>query len=322
MKFDELREFIVNKMKMNHIYQPLLILTLLDSGDVATLRQLAIEFVGRDEAQIDDYKKRIVSFPIRDLKNHEVIDRTGELVQLKLSNITLRQRAELKMLCESKIQEFIINRDLNTWDNKLMDNSELDDNLRERIILESNGRCSMCGKIEEEDRLEIDHIIPILRGGRTSYENLQVLCKKCNTAKVDCQSTDYRSLVSDIDNDCLFCIIKKDNILFEDNLAYVVEDKNPVTPGHSLIIPKRHFDNYFEISKDENNSVLDLLKIRKKQLTEEDSTISGFNVGINSGRVAGQTISHCHIHLIPRRTGDVDDATGGVRGVIPGRQKY
>jgi ATP adenylyltransferase len=125
------------------------------------------------------------------------------------------------------------------------------------------------------------------------------------------------------DDTCIFCQYRKKGEGLEGNeFAFAKLDKYPVTEGHTLIIPNRHLKDFFEITKVERNAVFDLIHIRKKQLREKDSSIEGFNIGINSGTVAGQTILHCHIHLIPRRKGDMDDPRGGVRGVIPSKMKY
>ena len=88
------------------------------------------------------------------------------------------------------------------------------------------------------------------------------------------------------------------------------------------MIPKRHVADYFGLFQPELNSANRLLQKIKKQLLAEDQTISGFNIGTNAGEAAGQTIFHCHIHLIPRRDGDAENPRGGVRGVIPGKQSY
>ena len=88
------------------------------------------------------------------------------------------------------------------------------------------------------------------------------------------------------------------------------------------IISNRHIDDYFKLTSEELNELNQLLKEQKEKLKLIDSTISGYNVGVNIGKDAGQSIMHCHIHLIPRRKGDVDDPKGGVRGVIPSKQKY
>jgi diadenosine tetraphosphate (Ap4A) HIT family hydrolase len=113
-----------------------------------------------------------------------------------------------------------------------------------------------------------------------------------------------------------------DRAVEENELALAFLDGYPVTEGHTLIIPKRHVADYFDLFQPELNAIQQLLQSRQKALTEADPTIEGFNVGVNAGQVAGQTVFHCHIHLMPRRLGDMDDPKGGVRGVIPAKQKY
>ena len=110
--------------------------------------------------------------------------------------------------------------------------------------------------------------------------------------------------------------------MLENEYAYAVLDGFPVSEGHTLIIPKRHFLDYFKITEKEYVAVHELIRVRRKQLLENDETIQGFNVGANSGEVAGQTIWHCHIHLIPRRKRDTPNPRGGVRGVIPDKMNY
>jgi len=123
-------------------------------------------------------------------------------------------------------------------------------------------------------------------------------------------------------NPCLFCTIKKKDIIEENESAYGTFDSYPVSSQHCLIVPKRHVKDYFELSKDEVTGCDQLIKKIKNQVEKNDKTVKGFNIGINSGKVAGQSIMHCHIHLIPRREGDVENPQGGVRGVIPSKQHY
>jgi len=123
-------------------------------------------------------------------------------------------------------------------------------------------------------------------------------------------------------SDCLFCFMPKERIISENELVYAIRDKYPVTPLHSLIIPKRHVVDYFSLTKDELLSCDVLLKEVKDSIQSDDELVEGFNIGINSGEVAGQTIFHCHIHLIPRRSGDVENPRGGVRHLIPGKGDY
>ena len=91
---------------------------------------------------------------------------------------------------------------------------------------------------------------------------------------------------------------------------------------HSLVVPKRCIENYFELDEKEILACNDLIKKLKKKIMKEDKSVEGFNIGTNAGKVAGQSIFHCHIHVIPRRKGDVDNPQGGVRSVIPSKQHY
>ncbi len=101
-----------------------------------------------------------------------------------------------------------------------------------------------------------------------------------------------------------------------------IKDAYPVTKGHLLVIPKRHAPEYFDLSENERRDVDRLLKYLKQKMCEKDPFITGYNIGVNNGESAGQTIFHVHFHLIPRRNGDTENPRGGVRGVIPGRRNY
>ena len=121
---------------------------------------------------------------------------------------------------------------------------------------------------------------------------------------------------------CFFCNLENNKKIIDGKLAFVIKDDFPVTKHHSLIIPKRHFESFFDVTDNELLEINELLKIRKTQISGEDSTVQGFNVGINIGLVAGQSIFHLHVHLIPRRKGDVISPKGGVRGIIPKKRSY
>jgi ATP adenylyltransferase len=121
---------------------------------------------------------------------------------------------------------------------------------------------------------------------------------------------------------CIFCEIPSHRIIESNRLGYVIRDMYPVTELHSLIIPRRHVVSYFDLSQSELKAITELLKRTRASIMQKDSSVEGFNVGVNDGEVSGQTIPHCHIHLIPRRKGDVRKPRGGVRHTIPGRGEY
>ena len=122
--------------------------------------------------------------------------------------------------------------------------------------------------------------------------------------------------------ECPFCHLPNDRILFENNLAIAFRDAFPIAEGHLLVIPKRHIESWFELKSDERESCHELILNGKKAIKNEDSSVSGFNLGVNDGLSEGQTILHAHLHLIPRRHGDVENPRGGVRHVIPGKGYY
>ena len=126
----------------------------------------------------------------------------------------------------------------------------------------------------------------------------------------------------DLNNPCLFCNIKESDLTEENTLAYASYDSYPVSDLHCLIIPKRHVKDYFYLSDNEVIACNNLIKQIKEEILLKDPTVKGFNIGTNSGAIAGQSILHCHIHLIPRREGDVENPPGGVRSVIPLKQHY
>ena len=128
--------------------------------------------------------------------------------------------------------------------------------------------------------------------------------------------------MKDPNNPCIFCKIRKDELQFENQLAYSSIDSYPVSEFHSLIVPKRHVETYFELTNEEIQACNELILKTKEKILQEDTSVKGFNIGTNAGKVAGQSIMHCHIHLIPRRAGDVKNPQGGVRSVISSRQHY
>tara|TARA_B100001093_G_C26688085_1_gene953559 strand:- start:329 stop:727 length:399 start_codon:yes stop_codon:yes gene_type:complete len=128
--------------------------------------------------------------------------------------------------------------------------------------------------------------------------------------------------MKDPNNPCLFCNIKQSGLVNENILAYSSYDTYPVSDLHCLIIPKRHVQDYFELNNDEIIACNELIKKTKEEILLKDPSVKGFNIGTNIGKIAGQSVMHCHIHLIPRRGGDVDNPQGGVRSVIPSKQHY
>ena len=128
--------------------------------------------------------------------------------------------------------------------------------------------------------------------------------------------------MKDPNNPCLFCNVKKSGYTKDNQLAYASYDTYPVSKLHCLIIPKRHIKDYFDLTEEELLACNHLIKNMKDEILKKDPTVEGFNIGTNAGKVSGQSIFHCHFHLIPRRKNDVKNPQGGVRSVIPNKQHY
>jgi ATP adenylyltransferase len=324
MTFDDLIDFLENRMSMSHIYQPLLIRALVDSDGTSTLRQLAQSFLLQDESQLLFYEKCIRQMPLKILKKHGVVDHQRDLVSLTTGKLDMQQRAAIKMLCETRLQEFVKKRGFSIWDYRLLELDPVPDDLRYRALKESGGRCALCGATSKDTPLDVDHIIPRSRGGKNVPENLQVLCAKCNRTKGNKDETDFRGEPTpEKDKSCLFCSVDvSKRIIAENGTVFAIEDQYPVTPNHSLVIPLRHTPDYFSMTSTERQDAENLLRMLRNRIGQSAASVQGFNVGINCGDVAGQTVPHAHIHLILRRRGDVENPRGGVRGVIPERMSY
>ena len=128
--------------------------------------------------------------------------------------------------------------------------------------------------------------------------------------------------MKDPNNPCLFCNTRESGFTLQNELAYASYDTYPVSKHHCLIIPKRHIKDFFELTDKELLACNDLIKKVKDEIKKKDPNINGFNLGTNIGKASGQSILHCHFHLIPRRLGDVENPQGGVRSVIPNKQHY
>lgn len=324
MTFEHLIDFLTNKMKMSHIYQPLLVRSLVDAGGSATLRQLATHFLSQDESQLLYYEKRIKEMPLKVLSKHGIVDKDREFIHLNVQSLTLQQKAQIRCICEQKLQEYVQKKGLGIWDYRLLETDPVPDNLRYLVLASSDGRCALCGATKKESPLDVDHIIPRSRGGKNELTNLQVLCAKCNRTKGNKDTRDFRGPIPEEKADgCIFCAEDiKDRIVIENGPVYAIHDNYPVTPGHTLVIPKRHTADYFTLSSTERQCAEELLHYLKNDIGMKDKTVSGFNVGMNCGEDAGQTVMHAHIHLIPRRKGDVEKPRGGIRHLIPDRGAY
>ena len=326
MNFPDLKHFLIKRMRMSHIYQPVMLMTLLKEGGVASIETLSKKLLIEDKSQQEYYGNITRNMVGRVLNNHGIVQKDGEIFKLRnYETYTEDQRIELIQICQEKLNEYIEKRGKRIFEHRRKSAGYISGSIRYNVLKDAKFRCALCGVSADTKALEVDHIMPRNKGGSDDISNLQALCYSCNAMKRDKDSTEFRKVKESYEvreEGCLFCEIQKERILDEDNLFYVIRDGFPVTDLHTLVIPKRHVETYFDLYQPELNSCNRMIQKFKQQIEKEDVSVKGFNIGINNGEVSGQTIFHCHIHLIPRREGDVKNPRGGVRGVIPNKQEY
>ena len=326
MDFLALYDFIQNKMRMSHIYQPVMLITLLEHGGKASVRDIASSICSHDESQLEYYELITKNMVGKVLRNRNIVVKEKDAFGLPgFNNLSNDQILELKNLLIKKLEDFKIKRGHRVWQHRRISTGYIPGSVRYEVLKRAKFRCELCGISADDKALEVDHIIPRNKGGSDDPSNFQSLCYSCNAMKRDTDDTDFRGVADSYkhrQDDCPFCTGIDKRVCAENELCFGVEDKYPVTMGHMLVIPKRHVPDYFTLGQAELNCLHSLMSSLKAKALGIDSSIRGFNVGVNCGETAGQTVMHCHVHLIPRRSGDVEKPEGGVRHIIPGKGFY
>lgn len=326
MTYGRLADFVQNRMRMSHVYQPVMLITLLRGGGKRSITEIARSILAHDESQVEYYEDVTKNMVGRVLRNHGIVEKRDDGYYLiGYDDLEDEQVEHLIELCEAKLDEYKKKRGKHIWQHRKASAGYISGTLRYEVLKRARFRCELCGVSADVRALEVDHIVPRSRGGTDDPDNLQALCYRCNAMKRDRDDTDFRGVGESYgrrEQGCPFCEMPKDQIVGETELAYAVRDAFPVTQLHTLVIPKRHVHSYFELGRPELNACHRLLEQEKKVIEQADPRVDGFNLGVNDREVAGQTVFHCHLHLIPRRKGDVKDPTGGVRNVIPGKGVY
>ena len=327
MKYLELYDFIKNRMRMSHIYQPVMIMTLLKNKGKCSAEKIARMLLSFDQSQIEYYINVTKNMVGRVLTNHSIVRKhDNDYVLENFINYSKDETESLIDLCNRRLDEYIKKRGEKIWTHRKLSSGYISGTIRYEILKRAKFHCELCGVSADIKALEVDHIIPRNHGGSDDLSNLQALCYSCNAMKRDRDKTDFRQIresYGKLKKDCIFCnYLKKKNFELENELAYAIFDKYPVSSFHTLVIPKRHVETYFDLGQAEINATTNLLNLMRDKILYLDDKVSGFNIGVNNGHSSGQTIDHCHIHLIPRRKGDVEKPRGGVRHVIPGKGFY
>lgn len=314
-----LKEFLLIKMKMSGIYQPLIIKHLLQGNGKASLKEIAQDLATNDQDIIDDFIERLKIHPRTVLKKHGVATISGNeyVLSMELGD----SKEALIKLCDDRIRQFLetggtVSGKPAGW------------GLKRIFLITQKPFCELCGARPSQNAqvvLDIDHIKPSSKGGSDDIENLQVLCSKCNRAKGNNllpSASHVHQKYLNHKNECVFCSLESERVIYQDEYVKVFKDAYPVTKDHTLIVPVRHIETALELTPTEISLIFQKAKEVSELLEIEDGSIKGFNLGFNVGEVAGQTVGHAHFHIIPRRIGDVEDPVGGIRNIFPGKGNY
>lgn len=311
---------------MSHVYQPVMLMELLRSDGSAPVETIAEALAASDRSQIDYYVQIVKRMPGPVLSRHGVVERDGGDYRLVgFGDLSHPEIGTLIELCERRLDEYVERRGNQIWQHRSRTSGYVSGSLHYEVLKAARGRCELCGVSGEERALDVDHIVPRSRGGTDDLSNLQALCYRCNQVKGNRDDTDFRAssaIYDERDADCVFCTDLDGRIVHENELAVVTRDAYPVTNHHSLVLPKRHVVSHGDLTRPESIAVDQLVQRTRQGILELDPTVSAFNLGVNDGVDAGQTVMHAHLHVIPRRHGDTAKPAGGVRVVFPEKRDY
>ncbi len=293
MDYESLLEFIRKRMRMTHVYQPLMLKTLLESPDGrATVEQIARSFLNVDGPQMQYYKRIVKRWPHITLRKHGVVSYDGGTYTLLLDGaVTKEQRRSLIGWCELRLHEFM-DRDPRITRFRELDRRSVSGSMRYDALSRSRGVCVACGARSTEAFLHVDHIVPRSMGGKTEPDNLQALCDKCNLQKRDRDDTDFllwHKRLEFRNPRCGFC--KKPAGAVSNGMAYAVLERRA---AGALVVPNRHVESFMDLAPPEKQLCLALV----------DRVIGGMRGDSNRGRfrvggLDGSHGGHCRISITP-----------------------
>ena len=319
MAFEQLSDFLNNRMRMSHVYQPAMLIQLLQNGGRASATDIAKAILLRDPTQVSYYEEITKRMPGRVLtQNTGITKRERDNYYLKdFNELSSKEVSQLIELCQSRLDQFLDERNADPWMHRKRSSGQISSTLRYQVFERAKRSCELCSIHEVQKALEVDHIVPRSLGGGDDISNLQALCYSCNAMKRNTDDTDFRGVIDSYSYrkaGCEFCAPQPGPVLSMDELSYSVSAPSPISKGHTLFVPKRHIEDYFDLYQPELNAIQRNLEGGRKRLQESDASITGFTVVYESVRDTGPSVLHSYLGLIPRRSGDPVSNMGGFRG--------
>lgn len=306
--FARLQAFLTGQMSMSHVYQPLMIRTMLAGGGAATRRQIAAAFLGADLSQLEYYEEITKDYPQQTLKRHGLIEHERGVYRLadEAAPSNEWERAALIAVCDAKVADYIARRQDAIWRHRAQNFEPIPGTIRYQVLVRTRGRCEACGVSNEVRALQVDHIIPRTAGGSNDLWNFQALCSLCNVQKLNKDATDFHGAHQAFEHrksGCAFCAPGGELVLEENALMFAVRDPDPGS-DRILIAPKRHVIDRFDLWQPEINAAWQLECALATRLRASDDTIIGFRNGSGPDGVDSVGV-HYHTHLTAMRVGGV-----------------
>jgi 5-methylcytosine-specific restriction endonuclease McrA len=251
-RLERLRTFLETGMTMSHVYQPVMIRTILEGGGVASKRQIAAAFSASDLSQLEYYEQVLGRYPGPVLRRRGIVelDRGVYRLATDLQRMDEWQRATLIALCDARIADFVSRRQAAIWAHRSGNADPLPGTLRWQVISRARGRCEACGISSELRALEVDHIVPRSQGGSNDPSNLQALCSLCNVQKLDRDQTDYHAAHAEMRRRHEGCSVCDAFAADGEALAVVVD-----LPMGRVVAPRRHGVGWLDLWQPEVNAL-------------------------------------------------------------------
>jgi 5-methylcytosine-specific restriction endonuclease McrA len=249
---ERLRRFLENEMTMSHVYQPVMIRTILEGGGAATRRQIASAFLAADLSQLEYYEQVVSRYPGPVLRRHGIVDYEAGVYRLAggLNRLDEWQRASLIAICDARVADFVSRRQAAIWNHRARNADPVPGTLRWEVLRRAMGRCEACGISSQERALEVDHILPRAKGGTNDLWNLQALCSLCNVQKLDRDAADFHGAHEAVTHRQAGCPLCGAEPVHANALAFAV-----LTDTELLVAPRRHAIAWLDLWQAELNAL-------------------------------------------------------------------
>ena len=332
-----LSEFIQTQMRMQHVYQPVMIQTLLENNGEATVRQIASAFLAKDQSQLEYYEEITRRMPGKVLSNRGIVEKIGNAYRLsgEVTELTEDEKGSIIRLCQEKLEEYMLRRGSDGFDHRRAATGYVSGSMRYEVLKRAGFRCELCGISASKRALEIDHIHPRSLGGQDTLENFQALCYICNANKGNRDNTSFREESRKLNFRSPHCTLcsgtHAHDAIIDNSMAFAVWCSNTeagqartardapnttrsireesakfdtgkslsLLDNHALVAPKRHVSSYFELFDPERRAIHLLLEELRTRMLQRDRTISSFSIRTETNPETNPDISHTTTRIQP-----------------------